>query len=73
MAGVCGAAAGVLGLTGVSGFVFYLVVALLSSALLLAKAGTKTDTYFKSCYDLLGGIFGVLDVTFTLLSFFSPL
>ena len=45
-----GSTAGILGLTGLLGFVLYFVTAVLVSVGLLAKAGSKSSSYFPSNY-----------------------
>jgi len=56
--------AGILGLTSLSGFAFYLAVSLLVSLVLYAKAGFSESTkYFRSNGALFAGIFGGLEVS----------
>ncbi|KYO37785.1 ER membrane protein complex subunit 6 [Alligator mississippiensis] len=56
-----GATAGILGLTGLRGFVFYLLASVLLSALLVLKAGRRWGKYFKSRRPLFtGGLVGGL-------------
>ena len=45
-----GSTAGILGLTGLLGFVLYFVTAVLVSVGLLVKAGSKSSSYFPSNY-----------------------
>ena len=45
-----GSTAGILGLTGLLGFVLYFATAVLVSVGLLAKAGSKSSSYFPSNY-----------------------
>eukprot|EP00897_Mesotaenium_endlicherianum_P010508 jgi/Mesen1/9486/ME000063S08940 len=45
---VAGVAAGILGLTGLSGFLFYVVIMAFSSIGLLVKAGFDVNSYFDS-------------------------
>ena len=61
LAVIAGATAGILGLTGLYGFVLYLVFSLLMSFMLVAKAGTKWNSYFYSRRALwIDGVFGGL-------------
>jgi hypothetical protein len=66
MAGVTGAAAGILGLTGISGFVFYAMVSLLSSLMLFWKMSFNSHPHFRSKSAVFDGALGVLDVSFPL-------
>ncbi|CAG5122099.1 unnamed protein product [Candidula unifasciata] len=57
-----GATAGIMGLTGLWGFIFYFITALILSILLLVKAGAQWNSYFitrKVVFDsgLFGGLF----------------
>lgn len=57
-----GATAGILGLTGLYGFVFYFMSAFLLSVLLILKAGRRWNKFFKSrrllfTGGLVGGLF----------------
>ncbi|KAG8193510.1 hypothetical protein JTE90_003722 [Oedothorax gibbosus] len=61
MAALSGSAAGVVGLTGLLGFAFYGLTAAALWLFLLAKAGAKWDTFFRSRTQLLtSGFFGGL-------------
>lgn len=53
-----GATAGILGLTGLSGFIFYLLASVLLSLLLILKAGRRWNKYFKSRRPLFTGGLG---------------
>ncbi|ELK03717.1 ER membrane protein complex subunit 6 [Pteropus alecto] len=56
-----GATAGILGLTGLYGFIFYLLASILLSLLLILKAGRRWNKYFKSRRPLFtGGLIGGL-------------
>nr|XP_003416890.2 ER membrane protein complex subunit 6 [Loxodonta africana] len=56
-----GATAGILGLTGLYGFIFYLLASVLLSLLLILKAGRRWNKYFKSRRPLFtGGLIGGL-------------
>lgn len=57
-----GATAGILGLTGLYGFLFYFVYSVLLSVMLAVKAGRNSSKYFQSSSSLwfngvLGGLF----------------
>lgn len=59
---IAGAIAGIMGLTGLYGFVFFFVYSAFLSILLVAKAGTGWNNYFTSSRALwfdgiLGGLF----------------
>lgn len=59
---VAGCTAGILGLTGFSGFGFYILASMLMTVILLVKAGSQWRKYFLSRRSLwwdglLGGIF----------------
>lgn len=59
---IAGAAAGILGLTGVYGFLFYIVFSVALSMILSMKAGRDWDKYFTTKRQLwfngvLGGLF----------------
>ena len=61
LAVVSGSAAGILGLTGLNGFAFYILVSLLMSILLGLKTQSKSERYFVSKWHLLtNGVFGEL-------------
>ncbi|XP_045202971.2 ER membrane protein complex subunit 6-like [Mercenaria mercenaria] len=61
MSSLSGAAAGVLGLTGLYGFAFYFIMAFALSFFLMMKAGTSWNKYFISRRDLVTkGLFGGL-------------
>ncbi|KAF3503156.1 hypothetical protein F2Q69_00039727, partial [Brassica cretica] len=45
---IAGVLAGIIGFTGLTGFVFYFVVMLITSVGLMAKAGFSADLYFDS-------------------------
>lgn len=56
-----GATAGILGLTGLHGFIFYFLASVLLSLLLVLKAGRRWNKYFKSRRPLFtGGLIGGL-------------
>ncbi|XP_063299605.1 ER membrane protein complex subunit 6 [Pelobates fuscus] len=57
-----GATAGILGLTGLYGFIFYFLASFLLSLLLVLKSGRRWSKYFKSrrpffAGGLIGGLF----------------
>uniref|UniRef100_A0A8D2N823 ER membrane protein complex subunit 6 n=1 Tax=Zonotrichia albicollis TaxID=44394 RepID=A0A8D2N823_ZONAL len=55
------ATAGILGLTGLHGFIFYFLASVLLSVLLVLKAGRRWNKYFKSRRPLFtGGLVGGL-------------
>jgi len=61
-AALAGATAGILGLTGLYGFAFYILYSLLLSVMLAVKAGRNWANYFQSSYSVwfsgvLGGLF----------------
>ncbi|KAL3878459.1 hypothetical protein ACJMK2_030807 [Sinanodonta woodiana] len=61
MSALSGAAAGILGLTGLYGFIFFFIMAFVLSFLLLLKAGSNWSKYFPSRKMLfLSGQFGGL-------------
>eukprot|EP00794_Sanderia_malayensis_P010850 gene10850-12003_t len=61
LAVISGSSAGILGLTGLQGFVFYLALSLLMSVLLVFKTGKHWDRFFLSRWSMWGaGIFGEL-------------
>eukprot|EP00117_Sycon_ciliatum_P029046 scpid85153/ scgid23220/ Transmembrane protein 93 len=45
-ASISGGAAGILGLTGLYGFIFYIIAALATSCLLVVRTRTNVDKYF---------------------------
>nr|XP_006139708.1 LOW QUALITY PROTEIN: ER membrane protein complex subunit 6 [Pelodiscus sinensis] len=56
-----GRTAGILGLTGLHGFIFYFLASVLLSMLLVLKAGRRWNKYFKSRRPLFtGGLIGGL-------------
>ncbi|XP_077869237.1 ER membrane protein complex subunit 6-like isoform X2 [Saccoglossus kowalevskii] len=62
MSALSGATAGILGLTGLYGFIFYLITSLCLSIMLVVKAGSGWKKYFISRTPLLtngfmGGLF----------------
>jgi len=58
---LAGATAGIMGLTGLWGFVFYFIASLVLSIFLLLKAGSKWNQYFISRKALFSnGLFGGL-------------
>lgn len=62
LAVIAGATAGILGLTGLYGFAFYVLYWVIMSFLLVGKAGTRWNCYFQSrrtlwTDGLLGGLF----------------
>ncbi|XP_077984132.1 ER membrane protein complex subunit 6-like [Glandiceps talaboti] len=62
MSALSGATAGVLGLTGLYGFIFYIITSLCLSFMLVLKAGSSWKKYFMSRGPLLtngfvGGLF----------------
>ncbi|XP_013415733.1 ER membrane protein complex subunit 6 [Lingula anatina] len=62
MSALSGSTAGILGLTGLFGFIFYFVTAFILSVMLLMKAGSQWHRYFRSRIGfftggLLGGLF----------------
>ena len=61
LAFVSGSAAGILGLTGLNGFVFYLIASAFMSILLGLKTQSKWDRYFLSKWHVwTSGVFGEL-------------
>ena len=61
LAFISGSAAGILGLTGLNGFIFYLVASLVMSILLGLKTQSKCDRYFLSRWHVwTNGVFGEL-------------
>ncbi|XP_050937213.1 uncharacterized protein LOC103492162 isoform X1 [Cucumis melo] len=58
-----GVIAGILGFTGLTGFIFYFLVMAITSVALAAKAGFSFHSYFESCNQiLLDGFLGGLMV-----------
>ncbi|XP_070553802.1 ER membrane protein complex subunit 6-like isoform X2 [Ptychodera flava] len=62
MSALSGATAGVLGLTGLYGFIFYVIASLCLTFMLVLKAGSGWNKYFRSRTPLLtngfmGGLF----------------
>ncbi|XP_014663245.1 PREDICTED: ER membrane protein complex subunit 6-like [Priapulus caudatus] len=62
LSALSGCTAGILGLTGLNGFIFYFVTALCLSVVLLMKGGNDWSRYFMSrtslaSNGLLGGLF----------------
>lgn len=53
MAALSGAAAGILGLTSLQGFGFYLVMLVVLFLMIVSKAGSNADLYFTSKWALL--------------------
>uniref|UniRef100_K1R9X2 ER membrane protein complex subunit 6 n=1 Tax=Magallana gigas TaxID=29159 RepID=K1R9X2_MAGGI len=73
MSALSGCAAGILGLTGLQGFLFYFITAFLLSIMLLLKAGASWNKYFINRRQIfLSGLFGGLFVSFKF-SFFDGL
>ncbi|XP_067866882.1 ER membrane protein complex subunit 6 [Heterodontus francisci] len=64
-----GATAGILGLTALTGFVFYFVASFLLSVLLIVKAGHRWSKYFKSRRPLFTG--GLVGGLFTYILFWT--
>lgn len=61
LSALSGCTAGILGLTGLYGFIFYFITAMALSVTLLLKAGRSWKKYFTSRSTLLtSGIFGGL-------------
>lgn len=61
LAVISGSAAGVLGFTGLYGFVFYIVASFVMSILLALKTKSKSDRYFLSKYHVwTNGVFAEL-------------
>ena len=61
LSAISGSVAGVLGLYGIRGFVFYIFASLLMSVLLIGKANFSWQKYFLSTWDIwtsgvLGGV-----------------
>ncbi|RWS07674.1 Transmembrane protein 93-like protein [Dinothrombium tinctorium] len=62
MSALSGFTAGVIGLTGILGFVFYFLVAIVLWLIILVKVGSSWDKYFRGRLNLLtnglgGGLF----------------
>ncbi|GCC17326.1 hypothetical protein chiPu_0020533 [Chiloscyllium punctatum] len=64
-----GATAGILGLTALTGFIFYFVASFLLSVLLIVKAGRRWSKYFKSRRPLFTG--GLVGGLFTYILFWT--
>ena len=61
LAVISGSAAGILGFTGLRGFIFYFVLSFVMSLLLVYKTGKNWDRYFLSRWNLwTSGILGEL-------------
>ncbi len=61
MSALSGATAGIIGLTGLYGFVFYFISALMLSLMLLFKAGSDWNKYFlRRSVFFTSGLFGGL-------------
>ncbi|XP_032220756.1 ER membrane protein complex subunit 6 [Nematostella vectensis] len=59
LAAMAGISAGILGLTGLKGFIFYFAASILMSIFICWKAGSSWPKYFISWWDLsTSGIFG---------------
>lgn len=64
-----GATAGILGLNGLYGFIFYFMASVLLSVLLVLKAGRRWNKYFKSRRPLFTG--GLIGGLFTYILFWT--
>jgi len=64
-----GSAAGILGLTGLYGFIFYFITALMMSVMLLVKAGSEWTKYFRVRTSLFTG--GFVGGLFTYILFWT--
>ncbi|XP_032072381.1 ER membrane protein complex subunit 6-like [Thamnophis elegans] len=64
-----GATAGILGLNGLYGFIFYFLASVLLSVLLVLKAGRRWNKYFKSRRPLFTG--GLIGGLFTYILFWT--
>jgi hypothetical protein len=63
---MAGISAGILGLTGLKGFIFYFAASILMSIFICWKAGSQWSKYFISWWDLsTSGILGGIFVSFT--------
>lgn len=61
LAVISGSSAGVLGLTGLQGFIFYFILSFIMSLLLVYKTGKHWDRYFLSRWNIwTSGILGEL-------------
>lgn len=64
---IAGIIAGILGFTGLTGFIFYLIIMAITSAGLIAKTGFSVHSYFDSWNQIvLDGFLGGLMVCFPL-------
>lgn len=55
MSALSGCAAGILGLTGLQGFLFYFICSLILSGLIILRYGTNFGKYFKSKQSVVTG------------------
>ncbi|XP_033105768.1 ER membrane protein complex subunit 6-like [Anneissia japonica] len=69
MSALSGATAGILGLTGLYGFIFYFITSFVLSTMLLIKAGRNWSSYFFSWKPLLTS--GLLGGLFTYILFWT--
>lgn len=70
---IAGVLAGIIGFTGLTGFLFYFVVMLITSLGLMAKAGFSADVYFDSWNRVLfDGFLGGLMVHYIFLFLATP-
>uniref|UniRef100_M4D0N1 ER membrane protein complex subunit 6 n=1 Tax=Brassica campestris TaxID=3711 RepID=M4D0N1_BRACM len=70
---IAGVLAGIIGFTGLTGFLFYFVVMLITSLGLMAKAGFSADVYFDSWNRVLfDGFLGGLMVRYIFLFLATP-
>ena len=63
LAVISGSSAGILGLTGLQGFIFYFALSILMSILLVYKTGQNWDRYFLSRWTIWSS--GILGELFT--------